>query len=177
MKSKLLFIVAAFVVIAIAACGAESKGDITARDAWARPTAAKGSETTSVTPAPNLGANISQTQAMTSTQVDGPVSAVYLVINNTTGSADRLLSVTSSIADVAEVHQTMLMNGGMMDMKPISGGLEIPAHTSVAFAPGGYHIMLMDLHHDLIVGQTFTLTLKFQSGKQVGLDVPVKEAQ
>jgi copper(I)-binding protein len=176
MKSKLIFIVAAFVV-ASAACGAESKGDITAQDAWARPTAAKGSDTTPATPATGLGAGISHTQDVTGTQVDGPVSAVYLVINNTTGTADRLISVTSNAANVAEVHQTMQMNGGMMDMKPITGGLEIPAHTSVAFAPGGYHIMLMDLHHDLIEGQTITLTLKFQSGKQVSLDVPVKEAQ
>jgi copper(I)-binding protein len=67
------------------------------------------------------------------------------------------------------------MDNGMMTMQPVQGGLEIPANGSVTLKPGGYHIMMMNLRQDLIPGQTIKLTLKFQSGKEISLDVPVKE--
>jgi copper(I)-binding protein len=107
--------------------------------------------------------------------MDGPVSAAYMVIENSSGQADRLINASSSAAEVTEIHETKQMDDGMMGMQPLVDGLEIPANGSVTLKPGGYHIMMMKLRQHLSPGQTFTLTLKFQSGKEISLDVPVKE--
>jgi copper(I)-binding protein len=39
----------------------------------------------------------------------------------------------------------MAMNNGVMTMRPMKNGLSISAGQSVTLAPGGYHIMMMDL--------------------------------
>lgn len=162
------------VVFALTACAVAPSGDISVKDAWARPTAKKAIETPMETPTVVMGNSMTGTQSM---QMEGPVSAAYMVIENRTGKADRLMSVSSSVADVTEVHETKQMGNGMMGMQPVQGGLEIPANGSVALKPGSYHIMMMKLRQDLTPGQIIKLTLTFQSGKEVALDVLVKEAQ
>lgn len=58
-------------------------------------------------------------------------------------------------------------DNGMMKMQPVDR-IVIPADGSVSLAPGGYHIMLVDLVEPLAVGSTIELTLTFeQSGDQV----------
>ena len=65
----------------------------------------------------------------------------------------------------------------MMGMQPVQGGLDVPANGSVTLKPGSYHIMLMKLSKDLTPGVNIKLTLKFQSGKEMTVDVPVKAMQ
>jgi periplasmic copper chaperone A len=175
MNTRRFAVVTALVVlIGLAACGAAPAGDITVKDAWARPTAKMAMGTPTETPKAAMGEAMTKTQSM---QMDGPVSAAYMVIENKTAKADRLMSATSSVADVTEVHETVQMENGMMGMQPVQGGLEIPANGSVTLKPGSYHIMMMKLRQDLSAGQTIKLTLKFQSGKEIALDVPVKQPQ
>jgi copper(I)-binding protein len=174
MKSKVLKLITVAFVVGLAACSAGSSGGITIKDAWARPTARQGMSAT-VTPA-SMGSNMTNSTASGAGMVmDGPVSAAYMVIENKSALADRLMSVVSSASSVAEVHETKQMDNGMMGMQPVQGGLEIPANGSVTLKPGSYHSMMMKLHGDLTPGQTIKLTLKFQSGKEITLDVPVKQ--
>lgn len=109
--------------------------------------------------------------------MDGPVSAIYMVISNKGGTADKLISVSADASDVTEVHETKQMENGMMGMQPVQGGLDVPANGSVTLKPGSYHIMLMKLSKDLTPGVNIKLTLKFQSGKEMTVDVPVKAMQ
>ena len=39
----------------------------------------------------------------------------------------------------------MAMNNGVMTMRPLDKGLAIEPGKTVKFAPGGYHLMLLDL--------------------------------
>jgi periplasmic copper chaperone A len=163
---------AAATILSITACGAPAaNSNITVTGAWAE---------SSIIPAAtpdNSQTGVSGTITTTNlneTGVNGPVSGAYLTISNTGGKADRLVSIISSVANVAEVHETVVLDGGMMGMRLVQGGLEIPAHGSVALTPGRYHIMMMDLKQQLVAGQTITLSLRFQSGKQIDVDVPVK---
>ena len=55
-------------------------------------------------------------------------------------------------------------------------GVAVPAGGEVAFKPGGYHVMIMGLKQDMVAGKTIKVTLKFQSGKELTLDVPVKDS-
>ncbi|MBC6934312.1 MAG: copper chaperone PCu(A)C, partial [Chloroflexi bacterium] len=61
----------------------------------------------------------------------------------------------------------------VMKMRPVEGGIEIPAGGSVELKPGGYHVMLMQLPRDLLPGQAIMLTLVFESGVELPVAVPV----
>lgn len=78
----------------------------------------------------------------------------------------RLVGVASPVAGVAEVHE-MKMDGGVMTMRAVAGGLELPAGKAVELKPGGYHIMLMDLKAGLPKDTTVPLTLTFRNAKGV----------
>lgn len=101
------------------------------------------------------------------------VSAIYMLIENTSDQADVLLSVTSDVSDDTQIHQTVVDAAGVASMNHLMGGVEIPAQGSLEMAPGGYHVMMMNLKRPLAVGETVQVTLTFQSGVTLMLDVPV----
>jgi periplasmic copper chaperone A len=163
---------AAVIILTITACGASaSDSNITVSDAWVEPSAAPAA--TPDTSKTGMSGTMTTSNQMES-GMNGPVSGAFMTISNTGGKADRLVSVICSAANVAEVHETVTLEGGMMSMRPVQGGLEIPANGKVVLKPGSYHIMMMDLRQQLVAGQSVKLSLKFQSGKQIDVDVPVK---
>jgi len=100
------------------------------------------------------------------------VSAAYMTIENS-GAADTLVSAATDVAEVVEIHETK-MEGGMMQMAPLKNGLDIPANGKVELKPGGYHVMMPKLKRELKAGEKIALMLKFKSGKEVKLDLPVR---
>ena len=78
----------------------------------------------------------------------------------------RLVSVSRPVAGVAEVHE-MKMDGDIMKMRAVVGGLDLPAGKAVALTPGGYHVMLMDLKAALPKDSTVPLTLVFKDARGV----------
>lgn len=91
----------------------------------------------------------------------------------------KLVSVASPVAGVAEVHE-MKMDGDVMQMRAVQGGLDLPAGKAVSLKPGGYHIMLMNLKRPLTKGATIPMTLVFKDAKgaesKTELNVPVSMA-
>jgi periplasmic copper chaperone A len=80
-----------------------------------------------------------------------------------TSPADaRLVSVSSTVAGVVEIHE-MAMENDVMKMRQIPG-LALPAGKATELKPGGYHIMLMDLKDQVKGGDTVPLTLTFEDG-------------
>lgn len=102
----------------------------------------------------------------------GSVSAAYMKITNSGDQADTLVSVTADVGD-AQVHETVVKDN-VASMQEVKAGLEIPAKGSVELRPGSYHIMLINLKRDLKAGDAVKLTLKFKSGTEIAVDVPVK---
>jgi periplasmic copper chaperone A len=82
-----------------------------------------------------------------------------------------LVAVASPVAKVVEIH-SMAHEGGVMKMRAITA-LPVPAGKPVDLAPGGYHVMLMDLVQPLKEGEKVPLTLTFadKSGKKTTQDV------
>lgn len=78
----------------------------------------------------------------------------------------RLVGLASPVAGVAAVHE-MKMDGGVMKMRAVEGGLEIAAGKTVELKAGGYHVMLMDLKAALPKASTVPLTLIFKDAKGV----------
>ena len=104
----------------------------------------------------------------------GGTGAAYMVITND-GEADTLVAAAADVAHVVEIHE-IVDNNGVMEMKPLEQGLEIPASGSVTLAPGGYHVMLIGLTGDLTEGMTFDLTLTFEKAGDVIIPVTVQRA-
>ncbi len=98
------------------------------------------------------------------------VGGAYVTL--TSPADDRLLGASSPAAGRVEVHE-MRMDGNVMRMRELADGVPLPAGKAVAFAPGGYHIMLMDLKQPLAAGQTVSVRLRFQNAPPLDLQVPV----
>jgi len=96
-------------------------------------------------------------------------SGAFMQITSAKGG--RLVSVSSPVAGVSEVHE-MAMEGDVMKMRA-APGLELPAGKVVELRPGGYHVMLMDLKQQLKGGDTVPLTLVIEDrdGKRETLEV------
>lgn len=100
--------------------------------------------------------------------------AVFVEIENTGDTADQLLSVSTDVAAMADVHE-MSMDNDMMTMKAV-GALDIPPHAKVELKPHGLHIMLMGLKKRFAEGDTFPVTLTFAKAGTVTLQVVVDKA-
>ena len=99
-------------------------------------------------------------------------------MNITAKEGAKLVSVSSPVAGVAEVHE-MKMTNDIMRMRAIPA-LDLPAGKTVALKPGGYHVMLMALKQALPPGSSVPLTLVFRDSKgvesKVALKLPVSGA-
>lgn len=73
----------------------------------------------------------------------------------------RLVSASSPVAGVTEVHEMKLVDN-VMKMRPLHA-LDLPAGQAVELKPGGYHIMLLDLKQPVAQGSTVPLTLVFEA--------------
>ena len=91
----------------------------------------------------------------------------------------KLVGISSPVAGVVEVHE-MKMEGDIMKMRALEGGVDLPAGKSVELKPGGYHVMLMDLKMPLKKDTTIPMTLVFKDAKGVqstmAIKVPVSTA-
>jgi copper(I)-binding protein len=101
--------------------------------------------------------------------------AVYLTVENRGAAADRLIAAGTPAASRAALH-THIMEEGVMKMRPVAGGIEIPAGGSAVLAPGGLHVMLMGLAAPLEEGARFPLTLTFKRAAPLTVEVPVRSA-
>ncbi len=86
-----------------------------------------------------------------------------------------LVGVRSPAAGVAELHE-MKMDGDVMRMRALPR-LALPAGQPVRLAPGGHHLMLLDLKQPLAKDSQVSLTLVFEDARgkasELTLQVPV----
>ena len=104
-----------------------------------------------------------------------PVSkngAAYLMLKSAAKKSVRVVGGESPVAEMVELH-THLTEGGVMKMRKLEDGVEVPAGESVTFEPGGMHVMLMGLKKPLKSGEAFPLTLRFEDGGTASVEVKV----
>ena len=94
----------------------------------------------------------------------------------TAGAPATLVAAQSAVAAKVQLH-SMAMDGGVMKMRAVAK-VELPAHQTVSLNPGGYHLMLVDLNHQLKAGERVPLSLVVADAKGVKttlkLDVEVR---
>jgi copper(I)-binding protein len=97
----------------------------------------------------------------------------YLTVANVGPKPIKLLSVESPAAQSVSIHQSSMANG-VMSMRPVAGGLTIAPGAKVEFSPGGYHLMLMGLNNAQALGGKVPLTLVFDGGRKMRIDLSVE---
>lgn len=97
----------------------------------------------------------------------------FMTITNSGSGGDRLTGGSSPVAGEVQVH-TVDMTGGIMRMRQLANGLEIPAGGTVTLKPGSFHIMLMKLKRPLARDTTVPLTLQFERAGTVEVDLAVE---
>ena len=101
------------------------------------------------------------------------IAGGFVTIENKGAAPDRLVGGAGDVAGRVEIHE-MAMNNGVMTMRPLDKGLVIEPGKTVKLAPGGYHMMLMDLKTQLKQGDKVPLTLQFEKAGKVELSLDVE---
>jgi copper(I)-binding protein len=98
--------------------------------------------------------------------------AAYMTITNNGKTSDRVSCVSSDASAQCQIH-SMTMDGGVMKMRPVEGGLEIKPGETVVLKPASFHVMLLDLKAPLEQGSTVKATLKFDNAGTVDVEYPI----
>jgi copper(I)-binding protein len=98
--------------------------------------------------------------------------AGYMTLTNKGTASDWVSCVSDDASAQCQIH-SMTMDNGVMKMRPVEGGLEIKPGETVTLAPGGFHIMFVDLQHALEQGQSVKATLKFDHAGTIEVDYPI----
>jgi copper(I)-binding protein len=107
------------------------------------------------------------------TPTGAKIAGGYLTVENKGAAPDRLLGGSSDNIGKVEIHE-MAMNKGVMTMRPLDKGLTIEPGKTVKLAPGGYHLMLMDLKQPFKQGDKVPVTLEFEKAGKVALSLDVQ---
>ena len=101
-----------------------------------------------------------------------PNTAGYMLVANAGAKPDQLISAACACARKVDVHLSHVMNGMSMMMDP--GPLPVPAHGSLRFSPGGYHLMITGLKAPLADGAIQPIDLKFKTAGTISVAFSVK---
>jgi hypothetical protein len=85
-----------------------------------------------------------------------------MVLQNNTSRSQVLVAARSSGFEIVMIHRTIVKEGltGMEHAPKI----EILPNASLIFAPGGYHLMLMNPKRTLRAGDPVVINLEFRGG-------------
>ena len=108
------------------------------------------------------------------TAPNAPVSAGYMVVQNQGSETKKLIAVRADFAAWSELHN---MNHdhetGIMRMTKIEGGVTLQPQDKITFERGGRHLMFMQLHKQLKIGETYDISLIFAGGCEITMPFTV----
>lgn len=106
---------------------------------------------------------------------DSDMTAVFGELHNESDHDVTVESVSVSIPAMVQQHETVIQSDGSSTMQELAGGIVIPAGQSVSLAPGGTHIMLMDLTAPILPGDEITVDLALSDGSTFTFTAVAKE--
>ena len=106
----------------------------------------------------------------------GGNGAVYFVLHNHTNQDDELIGATTDVADIVEIHQSKSEpDTGVIRMEMVRS-VPVAADEEIIFAPGKYHLMLVNLKKGLKVGDRVRVTLHFRNYGDLVVNGSVQDA-
>lgn len=106
-----------------------------------------------------------------------PNSGAYGWYVNLTDADVTLMGGSTEAAEFVEIHTMMVDDDDVMVMRPLVDGLTIPAGEVAQLAPGGYHVMLINLADVFEADTEFDLTLDFADFGTADLVVPIMDIE
>jgi copper(I)-binding protein len=103
------------------------------------------------------------------------VAGGYLKITNTGTTPDRLTGGTTEAAKKFEIHE-MSMDGGVMKMRELPNGVEIPPGATVELKPGSFHVMMTGITKPFVKGDRVKASLSFEKAGKVDVEFAVDAA-
>ncbi|HEX4117493.1 MAG TPA: copper chaperone PCu(A)C [Rhizomicrobium sp.] len=104
----------------------------------------------------------------------GIPSGGYFTLHNGTAKNVVLTGAGTPACGSLMLHKSE-MTGGMSSMHHVDE-VDVPAGGSIAFAPGGYHLMCMQATAAITPGAHVTVTLSFKDGSKLFVSFPVRNA-
>jgi copper(I)-binding protein len=101
-----------------------------------------------------------------------PTAGGFMTITNNGSTPDRLVAIESPASARAEVHE-MKMDGSVMRMREIEGGLVLPAGQTVTLKPGGFHVMFTQLRAPFVKDKLVPATLVFEKAGRIDVEFAV----
>jgi len=111
--------------------------------------------------------------AIRATVPHAKVAGGFMIIKNNGKTADRLIGGDAAFSGKVEIHEMGVTNG-IMKMRKLSDGLEIPAGGSVQLKPGSYHVMFMKLKEQLKAGEKRKAIIKFKNAGKIEVEFDVE---
>ncbi|WP_114416490.1 copper chaperone PCu(A)C [Marinospirillum perlucidum] len=102
------------------------------------------------------------------------VTAAFMQLHNTTDEDRQLVAASSPLAQAVELH-THTQVEGVMQMRRVAE-IAIAAQSQTSLQPGGLHLMLIGLKETPAQDDQVALTLEFDDGSLLELNVPVRPA-
>ncbi len=103
----------------------------------------------------------------------GMMSAAYFNLTNNTKKADTLISISSDVTHITQIHKSYQTEDGLMGMQE-QAFVALPIGKTTSFEQGGLHVMIIQPERDLSDGDSVTLTLSFSSMDSLVVKLPVK---
>lgn len=105
---------------------------------------------------------------------DSGMSAAFGTLENDSSAPVTVVSVKSKASTSVQLHETVENGSGTTVMREKKGGFTIPAKGSLELAPGGNHLMLMDLTAPIKAGDNVTFTVTMKDGSTAEFTAPAK---
>ena len=163
MNIRLAFLYA-IVIVVVSACGGASGPEIQVEYPWVR--------AATMLEMPNQGDEGMSSGSEMGGTMGGSNSAAYMIITNQGNEGDRLITVSSDVAQAVEIHISE-MKDGVMTMHQVEA-VDVPARGQAELKPGGLHVMLIGLKRDLNSGDQVKLTLGFETSGEVVIEAEVR---
>ena len=101
-------------------------------------------------------------------------AAGYFTLSNDSPNPRMLTGASSPACAELMLHRSL--QEGAMDSMEMVARVPVPAHGSVSFAPGGYHLMCVSPSRDMVPGHSVSVTLHFADQTTVTTYFPVRNA-
>lgn len=99
-------------------------------------------------------------------------AAGYFTLRNDSDTAAELTGASSPACGMLMLHQSKQANG--IDKMAAVKSISVPAHGTISFAPGSYHLMCMKPQDTLKAGASVPVALTFADGTKLTAQFPVK---
>lgn len=99
-------------------------------------------------------------------------TAMYMKLKNSSSNKHDLVKVEGNISKMIELH-THTNDNGVMKMGQVES-FPVDANSTAEAKPGSYHVMIMNLEKDLVLGDKYDFTLTFKDGSTMPVTAEVK---